>query len=77
MFHIRAQAEIVTVPDPEIQLENLVEHKHHRLARSLRSGPTDRDLKPNAATRDQLNVSWDNYAMLDYLFIAFIMFMLT
>lgn len=36
--------------------ENLVENKHHKLARSLRSGPTDRDLKPNAATRDQLNV---------------------
>ena len=37
--------------------ENLVEIKHHKLARSLRSGPTDRDLKPNAATRDLLNVS--------------------
>lgn len=37
--------------------ENLVESKHHKLARSLRSGPTDHDLKPNAATRDQLNVS--------------------
>ena len=36
--------------------ENLVESKHHKLARSLRSGPTDRDLKPNAHTRDQLNV---------------------
>ena len=36
--------------------ENLVESKHHKLARSLRTGPTDRDLKPNAATRDQLNV---------------------
>ncbi|MEQ2190614.1 hypothetical protein XENOCAPTIV_002214 [Xenoophorus captivus] len=35
--------------------ENLVESKHHRLARSLRSGPSDHDLKPNAATRDQLN----------------------
>jgi phosphatidylinositol 3-kinase len=47
--------EIIHVPDPEMQLENLVESKHHKLARSLRSGPTDRDLKPNAATRDQLN----------------------
>ena len=37
--------------------ENIVEYKHHKLARSLRSGPTDRDLKPNASTRDQLNVS--------------------
>lgn len=37
--------------------ENLVESKHHKLARSLRSGPSDHDLKPNATTRDQLNVS--------------------
>jgi hypothetical protein len=41
--------------------ENLVESKHHKLARSLRSGPTDRDLKPNAATRDQLNVSLSHH----------------
>ena len=34
-----------------------MESKHHKLARSLRSGPSDHDLKPNAATRDQLNVS--------------------
>ena len=37
--------------------ENLVESKHHKLARSLRSGPTDRDMKPDAKTRDHLNVS--------------------
>ena len=35
----------------------MVEQKHHKLARSLRSGPINRELKPNAATRDQLNVS--------------------
>lgn len=35
-----------------------MEDKHHKLARSLRSGPTDRDLKPNAVTRDQLNVGF-------------------
>lgn len=34
-----------------------MESKHHKLARSLRSGPSDHDLKPNAATRDQLNVN--------------------
>ena len=34
-----------------------MESKHHKLARSLRCGPSDHDLKPNAATRDQLNVS--------------------
>uniref|UniRef100_A0A8C5XZU7 Phosphatidylinositol 3-kinase catalytic subunit type 3 n=1 Tax=Microcebus murinus TaxID=30608 RepID=A0A8C5XZU7_MICMU len=48
--------ELVKVPDPQMSMENLVESKHHKLARSLRSGPSDRDLKPNAATRDQLNI---------------------
>ncbi|XP_013404834.1 phosphatidylinositol 3-kinase catalytic subunit type 3 [Lingula anatina] len=49
---VRTNADIVSVPDAEISLENLVESKHHKLARSLR---TDRDLKPNAGNRDQLN----------------------
>ncbi|XP_072270084.1 phosphatidylinositol 3-kinase catalytic subunit type 3 [Pyxicephalus adspersus] len=53
---IGASAEIVRVPDPQMSMENLVESKHHKLARSLRSGPSDHDLKPNAATRDQLNI---------------------
>uniref|UniRef100_A0A3Q3E069 Phosphatidylinositol 3-kinase catalytic subunit type 3 n=1 Tax=Labrus bergylta TaxID=56723 RepID=A0A3Q3E069_9LABR len=48
--------DIVKVPDPQMGMENLVESKHHKLARSLRSGPSDHDLKPNAATRDQLNI---------------------
>ncbi|EHA99126.1 Phosphatidylinositol 3-kinase catalytic subunit type 3 [Heterocephalus glaber] len=48
--------ELVKVPDPQMSVENLVESKHHKLARSLRSGPSDHDLKPNAATRDQLNI---------------------
>ncbi|XP_071166399.1 phosphatidylinositol 3-kinase catalytic subunit type 3-like isoform X3 [Mytilus edulis] len=54
-YQYRTQAEIVCVPDPEILTENLVESKHHKLARSLHSGPTDRDMKPDAKTRDQLN----------------------
>ncbi|KAK3098684.1 hypothetical protein FSP39_021968 [Pinctada imbricata] len=54
-FHYKTQADLVTVPDPEIGLENLVESKHHKLARSVRSGPTDRDMKPDARTRDLLN----------------------
>ncbi|XP_077555495.1 phosphatidylinositol 3-kinase 59F [Haemaphysalis longicornis] len=54
--HTNLPAQIVTVPDPDVSLENLVENKHHKLSRSLRSGLTDKDLKPNAATRDQLNV---------------------
>ncbi|XP_041074613.1 phosphatidylinositol 3-kinase catalytic subunit type 3 isoform X1 [Polyodon spathula] len=49
-------SDIVKVPDPQMSMENLVESKHHKLARSLRSGPSDHDLKPNAATRDQLNI---------------------
>ncbi|XP_070542785.1 phosphatidylinositol 3-kinase catalytic subunit type 3-like [Ptychodera flava] len=56
VVQVRPSAEIVKVPDPEMLLENLVESKHHKLARSVRSGVSDRDLKPNAATRDQLNV---------------------
>jgi phosphatidylinositol 3-kinase len=35
--------------------DNLVEKKHHRLARSARSGLSDRDAKPTAAIRDQLH----------------------
>ncbi|KAG2465707.1 PK3C3 kinase, partial [Polypterus senegalus] len=53
---LMSSSEIVKVPDPQISMENLVESKHHKLARSLRSGPADHDLKPNAATRDQLNI---------------------
>ncbi|XP_045081482.1 phosphatidylinositol 3-kinase catalytic subunit type 3 isoform X1 [Coregonus clupeaformis] len=53
---VLTSADIVKVPDPQMCMENLVESKHHKLARSLRSGPSDHDLKPNAATRDQLNV---------------------
>ncbi|XP_061769625.1 phosphatidylinositol 3-kinase catalytic subunit type 3 isoform X3 [Nerophis ophidion] len=53
---LSTSCEIVKVPDPQMGMENLVESKHHKLARSLRSGPSDHDLKPNAATRDQLNI---------------------
>lgn len=48
--------EIVAVPDPEILKVNLVENKHHRLTRSMRSGTMTRELKPNAKKRDQLAV---------------------
>ncbi|KDE07724.1 phosphatidylinositol 3-kinase [Microbotryum lychnidis-dioicae p1A1 Lamole] len=41
--------------DPEIVRENPVEAKHRRLVRSHRSGPLDRELKPNAKIRDELN----------------------
>lgn len=49
-----ATSEYAVLQDDEISLDNLVEIKHHKLARSVRSGLTDRDLKPDAATRDQL-----------------------
>ncbi|KXS19899.1 phosphatidylinositol 3-kinase [Gonapodya prolifera JEL478] len=50
-----ADAEIVIVADPEAFLENIYEGKHRRLVRSHRNGPMDRDLKPNARIRDELN----------------------
>ena len=46
---------IAFVYDPDMYLENLVEAKHRRLVRSHRTGPTDRNLKPNAKIRDELN----------------------
>ncbi|XP_017786866.1 PREDICTED: phosphatidylinositol 3-kinase catalytic subunit type 3 isoform X2 [Nicrophorus vespilloides] len=55
VYQFRAQPDIVTVPDQEILKENLVESKHHKLARSLRSGISDKDAKPNAQVRDMLN----------------------
>jgi phosphatidylinositol 3-kinase len=40
--------------DPEWNMENLVELKHHRLTHSLREGMNARDLKPNAKLRDHI-----------------------
>lgn len=48
-------SDVVVIPDPEVLFENLVEGKHHKLSRSIRSGVSDRDLKPNPHTRDLLN----------------------
>ncbi|ODQ54993.1 phosphatidylinositol 3-kinase [Saitoella complicata NRRL Y-17804] len=45
----------VTVFDPEMMRENPIEVKHRRLTRSHRNGPMDRDMKPDAKTRDELN----------------------
>lgn len=49
------ESDLIVIPDPEILFENLVEGKHHNLSRSARSGLSDRDLKPNPQTRDQLS----------------------
>ncbi|XP_057333855.1 phosphatidylinositol 3-kinase catalytic subunit type 3 [Microplitis mediator] len=51
----RAQPDVVTIPDYEILAENLVEAKHHKLARSLRSGGNTREVKPTSTVRDALN----------------------
>lgn len=46
--------DLVTFPDPEIGLENLVEKKHYKLARSHRTGLLERELKPNPEMRNRL-----------------------
>ncbi|KAJ1650432.1 Phosphatidylinositol (PI) 3-kinase [Dispira simplex] len=46
---------VAFVHDPELHRENLAEAKNRRLIRNHRSGPLDRDLKPNAKIRDELN----------------------
>lgn len=56
----RPDSGLFSIIDPEIARDNIVEAKHLRLVRSHRSGPLDREMKPNAVTRDQLN------AILDY-----------
>ncbi|XP_075166351.1 phosphatidylinositol 3-kinase 59F [Haematobia irritans] len=54
-YKFLSKPKLVTVPDSEILQENLVERKHHRLARSARSRISDRDAKPTASIRDQLH----------------------
>ena len=51
----RISASLFTIFDPEIARSNPVEAKHRRLVRSHRSGPLDRELKPSAEVRDELN----------------------
>lgn len=46
---------IMPVYDPENPRDNPAESKHRRLVRSHRNGPLDKDLKPNAKIRDELN----------------------
>ncbi|KAM3088233.1 Phosphatidylinositol (PI) 3-kinase [Clarireedia jacksonii] len=47
---------VVRVYDPEVGArDNPAESKHRRLVRSHRTGVLDRDLKPNAKVRDELN----------------------
>jgi phosphatidylinositol 3-kinase len=47
---------LITIYDPEVgQKDNPAESKHRRLVRSQRTGILDRDLRPNAKIRDELN----------------------
>eukprot|EP00003_Mantamonas_plastica_P029479 TRINITY_DN698_c1_g1_i1.p1 TRINITY_DN698_c1_g1~~TRINITY_DN698_c1_g1_i1.p1 ORF type:complete len:705 (+),score=236.36 TRINITY_DN698_c1_g1_i1:789-2903(+) len=52
---VNALSEVFTVPDPEMNRENPIETKYRKLARSVRRGMMDRDLKPNAMERKQIN----------------------
>ncbi|CAG0913122.1 unnamed protein product [Notodromas monacha] len=54
VFQARGNSSFSVVADFEMFQENLVEAKHQKLARSLRSGLSDRDLKPNSGIRDAL-----------------------
>ena len=49
---------LIRIFDPEAGVkDNPAESKHRRLVRHHRTGVLDRDLKPNAIIRDELNVS--------------------
>ena len=48
------ESQFRVVTDPEWNVENLIESKHHRLTHSLRKGLIARELKPNARTRDHI-----------------------
>jgi phosphatidylinositol 3-kinase len=50
---------LIRIYDPEVShKENPAEVKHRRLQRSHRLGVIDRDMKPNASDREDLNVSF-------------------
>ncbi|KAI0071970.1 atypical/PIKK/PI3K protein kinase [Panus rudis PR-1116 ss-1] len=53
--NVAADTHLWAIVDPDIAKENPVEDKHRRLVRSHRSSPYDRELKPNAKIRDELN----------------------
>ncbi|KDQ06726.1 hypothetical protein BOTBODRAFT_167791 [Botryobasidium botryosum FD-172 SS1] len=55
LINFNTDPNLWAVLDPEIARENPVEDKHRRLVRSHRTGPLDRELKPNADIRDELS----------------------
>ncbi|KAI0806054.1 atypical/PIKK/PI3K protein kinase [Irpex lacteus] len=52
---LASETHLWAVVDPDVAKENPVEDKHRRLVRSHRSSPYDRELKPNAKIRDELD----------------------
>ncbi|GAA5956941.1 hypothetical protein JCM3765_006647 [Sporobolomyces pararoseus] len=52
---LSTESNLFSIVDPEIVRKNPVEAKHRRLVRDHRNGPLDRELKPNAKIRDELN----------------------
>ncbi|TRY74894.1 hypothetical protein TCAL_04519 [Tigriopus californicus] len=53
--HLAAKTDLVRCPDFDVEFDNIVEAKHHRLARSARAGQGDKDLKPNSEIKTRLN----------------------
>lgn len=53
--HLAVKSDLVRCPDFDIEFDNIVEAKHHRLARSARAGQGDKDLKPNSEIKNRLN----------------------
>eukprot|EP00095_Tigriopus_kingsejongensis_P011227 snap_masked-scaffold836_size90567-processed-gene-0.9 protein:Tk11227 transcript:snap_masked-scaffold836_size90567-processed-gene-0.9-mRNA-1 annotation:"phosphatidylinositol 3-kinase catalytic subunit type 3" len=49
------KSDLIRCPDFDMEFENIVEAKHHRLARSARAGQSDKDLKPNSEIKSRLN----------------------
>lgn len=61
-----APGRLIRIYDPEVGIrDNPAESKHRRLVRSHRGGVLDRDLKPNAKIRDELNVSCRRSSLVD------------
>ncbi|XP_065188774.1 phosphatidylinositol 3-kinase catalytic subunit type 3-like [Sycon ciliatum] len=50
----RIKADLVRVVDPDIDTENLVASKYHKLTHSVRYGALIKDLNPDPGTRDEL-----------------------
>lgn len=67
----KAEIQIWGIIDPDISRENPVEDKHRRLVRGHRGGPLDRELKPDAKTRDELTVSQERIDTLPSSYLWF------